>query len=51
MRVPRVYGNALDVYTWQNNYLNNSLIQVAGGSKIYVYIGARQTCKHDKLII
>ena len=24
MRVPRVYGSASDVYTWQNNYLNNS---------------------------
>ena len=51
MRGPRVYGTETDVYTWHNNYLNDSKIQVAGGCEVRVYMGARQTCIHDKIII
>ena len=43
MRIPRVYGRASDVYTWQNNYLNNSLLEVGRGCEFHAYTGASQT--------
>ena len=51
MRVPRVYESAPNVYTWQNNYLNNSEPRVGGGCELHAYTGARQTFIHGKIII
>ena len=51
VRVQPVYGSALDVYTGQNNYINNSLPQVGGGCEIQAYTGIRQMSIHGKLII
>ena len=41
MRVLRGSGSASDVYTWQNNYLNNFQPQVGEGCEVRVYIGER----------
>ena len=30
------------IYTWHNNYLNNSKYQVGGGCEFHMYPGARQ---------
>ena len=43
MRGPCVYGRESDVYTWQNNYLNNSEPKVGEGCVFPAYTGARQT--------
>ena len=51
MPIPSVYGSALDVYTWQNNYLNNFYLQVGAGSEFHAYTGACQTCVYGKMIV
>ena len=38
-----VSGSASEVYTRQNNYLNNSEPQVGEGYEFHGYTGARQT--------
>ena len=37
---PRVYESASDVYTWQNNFLNNSETKVGGGCEFHAYTSA-----------
>ena len=52
MRDPRVYGGALDAYTWKNNYLNNSLPQVGGECDFHACTGSAldaYTWQHDYL--
>ena len=51
MRVPPVYGSASDMYKLENSYLNNSLPQVAEGSKFHAHTEDGQTCIQEKLII
>ena len=51
MRVLRVYLSASDVYTWQNNFLNNSKQQVGEGCDFFTYTGVRQTCIVGKINI
>ena len=51
MHGPRVYGCALDHYTLQNNYLNNSYPQIGGDCVFHAYTGARQAFIHSKIII
>ena len=50
MRVPRVYGCASDVYTWQNNCLNISEPQAGGGWDFQAHTGGRQMCIHGEII-
>ena len=51
MRVPRVYGSASRVYTWQNNFLSNSSLQIGGGWEVRLYVGAGHAVIHGKIII
>ena len=51
MRVPCKYGSALDMYTWQNNYLNNFCTHVGGACEFHAYPGERQTYINSKIII
>ena len=46
-----IYGNQLDAYTWQNNYLNNSEPQIGRACQFHTYTGARQAFMHAKIII
>ena len=51
MGAPRVYGSPSEVWTWQNNYFNNSYPQVGGEGELYAYAGARQTFILGTIII
>ena len=51
MPIPSVHGSASDVYTWQNNYLNNFYLQVGAGSEFPAYTGVPQTLIYGKVII
>ena len=48
MRVPPVYGSTSDLYTWQNNFLNNSRPEVGGECEFHAYTGVRHTFIHGK---
>ena len=50
MLVPRAYGSASDVYTWEINYSNNAQPQVCWGCEVHAHTEARQTCINRKLI-